>query len=145
MRELTDREVEQVSGGGGVEVNWGMVTTGLAMIGLGVAIASTSGLAGVAVPLILGAGTGWEIGVGVAAVSLAGGGSILSGSAISVSFGFLARAVPQMNVLIFGSPVRIGAGLGVFLIFLPATFTAIKGMIQLMQSRFLQLLTGGGA
>ena len=87
MRELTDLEVEQVSGGGGVEVNWGMVTTGLAMIGLGVAIASTSGLAGVAVPLILGAGTGWEIGVGVAAVSLAGGGSILSGRAVSVSFG----------------------------------------------------------
>jgi hypothetical protein len=86
MRDLTDREVEQVSGGG-VEVNWGMLTTGLAMIGLGVAIASTSGLATVAVPLILGAGTFAEIGVGVVSVGFAGGGSILSGSAISFGGG----------------------------------------------------------
>ncbi len=93
MRELTDLEVEQVSGG--VEVNWGMFTTGLAIIGLGVAIASTSGLATLAVPLILGAGTGLEITVGVAAVGLAGGGSILSGSAIS-----------------FGGADEVGGGLG---------------------------------
>ncbi len=93
MRELTDLEVEQVSGG--IEVNWMVFATGIAVIGLGVAIASTAGLAPVGVGIILGAGSFGEIGLGVVSVGLAGGGSILSGSAIS-----------------FGRADEVGGGLG---------------------------------
>lgn len=82
MRELTDLEVEQVSGGG-VEVNWALFAGGLAMIGLGVAIAGTAGLATVPVGIILGAGTFGEIGVGVVSLGFAGAGGFVSGGAFS--------------------------------------------------------------
>ena len=81
MRELTDLEVEQVSGG--VEMNWALFAGGLAMIGLGVAIAGTAGLATVPVGIILGAGTFGEIGVGVVSVGFAGAGGFVSGGAFS--------------------------------------------------------------
>lgn len=83
MRELTDREVEQVSGSGGVEIDWMMFTTGLALIGLGVTIAGTAGLAAIPVGVIAGAGMAGEITLAAAALGLTGGGGIVTGSAFS--------------------------------------------------------------
>ena len=79
MRELTLNEVEVVSGG---DVDWGVVGTGAGLIGLGIAIAATGGLAGLGVGLIVGAGTFGEMAVAGAAVASAGLGGFAIGEAV---------------------------------------------------------------
>lgn len=54
--ELTNQELMNIDGG----INWGVVAAGAGIVGLGLAIAATGGLATVPVAVILGAGTGWR-------------------------------------------------------------------------------------
>ena len=75
MRELTEQEVGAVSG---ACCDYAAIAAGAAVIGLGIMIASTGGLAGIAVPIIMGAGTGMEIGAAAVSVGLSGfGGSLI--------------------------------------------------------------------
>ena len=77
MRELSLNEVQSVAGG---DIDWSMVGAAVAIVGLGVAIAATGGLAGIGVGIIAGAGTVGEIGVAATAVALAGAGGVVAGS-----------------------------------------------------------------
>ena len=65
--ELTNQELMNIDGG----INWGVVAAGAGIVGLGLAIAATGGLATVPVAVILGAGTAGEIAVAGAAVGCA--------------------------------------------------------------------------
>lgn len=61
--ELTNQGLMNIDGG----INWGVVAAGAGIVGLGLAIAATGGLATVPVAVILGAGTAGEIAVAGAA------------------------------------------------------------------------------
>ena len=45
---------------------------------------------------------------------------------VTVALGFLARTVPQMNVLIVGFPLRIGVGLAMLMIIFPVIYVAME-------------------
>lgn len=47
---------------------------------------------------------------------------------VTVALGFLARTVPQMNVLIVGFPLRIGVGLAMLMIIMPVIYIAMEGV-----------------
>lgn len=78
MRELNVMEIESVSGA----VDWEKVAVGAAIVGLGVAIVATAGLAAVPVA-VLGAATAGELVVAGAAVAAAAGGGAAIGSGLS--------------------------------------------------------------
>lgn len=86
MRQLTEAEVHEVSGGMfsglNLNINYGNVTVGLAMLGLGVAIVSSAGLA--AVP-IMALGSSGAL-VGGTGVALAGAGGYMAGSGLTTGF-----------------------------------------------------------
>lgn len=82
MRELTACEIESVNGGWSWGYGLACIGTGATLIGLGVAIVCTGGLA--LVPLsIAGAATAGEITLGVFALGAAAGGGVLIGSSAS--------------------------------------------------------------
>ncbi|MCK8524426.1 hypothetical protein M0D21_22830 [Aquimarina sp. D1M17] len=76
MRDLNFEEVQEVNGG---DWDWGAIGTGVALIGLGVAIVATAGLATVPIGLA-GAATAGEIIVAGAALGAAGAGGVAIGS-----------------------------------------------------------------
>lgn len=82
MNILTHDEIDQVSGG--LVINWGNVRNGAAIAGLGISIAVAAGLTGgLAVGVILGAGTIGELLSGGAALGLAAAGGYEAGSGIT--------------------------------------------------------------
>ena len=56
---------------------------------------------------------------------------------VSVSLGLLAKAVPQMNILMLGFPIQIGVGLLVLLITVPFL---LEGMNSVLEKTFDQVL-----
>lgn len=68
MKQLTELELNQVAGG---NYEWEQIGVGIAMVGLGIALVSTAGLATIPVALA-GAATMGEIGIGAAGIGLAG-------------------------------------------------------------------------
>ena len=64
LKELTMDEMMMVDGG---KVNWNTVAAGFAIVGVGIAIAATGGLATVPIAVIAGAGTAGEIAVATVA------------------------------------------------------------------------------
>ena len=77
MYELSTLEIDQVSGA----VDWGTVAAGAALVGLGVAIVATGGLAAVPVA-VMGAAPAGELVVAGAAVAAAAGGGAAIGSGL---------------------------------------------------------------
>lgn len=71
MKQLTELELNQVAGG---NYEWEQIGVGIAMVGLGIALVSTAGLATIPVALA-GAATMGEIGIGAAGIGLAGMGA----------------------------------------------------------------------
>ena len=79
MRELSEAEVEEVSGG---EINYAALGAGIAMFGVGVLLASTAGIALAPAGLLFaGAGFSTEVVVGSVSLGLATGGGYLGGFA----------------------------------------------------------------
>lgn len=78
MRELTPRELDEVSGA----VNASTVSAGASLIALGVGIAVAGGLALVPVGILVGAGTLGELLLAGSAVSLSAGGGYLAGTGL---------------------------------------------------------------
>jgi hypothetical protein len=78
IRELTAGELAEVSG---ADVTWGEIGIGIGLVGLGITIAATGGLA--AVPIaVFGAATGGELFLAGTALGLAGGGGFLIGAGL---------------------------------------------------------------
>lgn len=75
MQALTMDDVQDVGGG----VTWQQVSAGLGILALGITIAATGGMAGIAIGVIAGAGTAGEIGLAGLAVGLAGAGGTTIG------------------------------------------------------------------
>jgi flagellar biosynthetic protein FliR len=59
-----------------------------------------------------------------------------------VAFAFLNRAVPQMQVYFVGMPVKILAGLGVFVIVLPLFTSIVAGLITQQTNAVFTVLHG---
>ena len=79
IRELDLAEMERVAGG----LQATTIGVGIGIIGLGVAIAATGGLAAIPIGIIAGAGTAGEMLVAGAAIGAAAGGGALVGTGIS--------------------------------------------------------------
>lgn len=78
MRELTQRELKEVSGA----LDAGTIGAGASLIGLGIGIAVAGSLALVPVGILLGAGTLGELLLAGSAVSLSAGGGYLAGAGL---------------------------------------------------------------
>ncbi len=78
MQVLSTRDVEPVSAG----LTWGQFGVGLAMLSLGLGIAATGGLGGLAIGVIWGAGYAADLAVAGTALGLAGGGGAVLGNAL---------------------------------------------------------------
>ncbi|MCC7365471.1 MAG: flagellar biosynthetic protein FliR [Dehalococcoidia bacterium] len=61
-----------------------------------------------------------------------------------VGMGFVARTVPQANVLVVGMPIKIGVGMIVMMAALPLTTTLIQGVIGNELAGSSQRLLGAG-
>ena len=79
MHVLSTNDLEEVSAG----LTWAQIGVGLAMVGLGLSIAATGGLSGVAVGAIWGAGFAADFAVAGTGLALAGGGGLVIGNGIS--------------------------------------------------------------
>ncbi len=79
MHALTRGEVEQVGAG----ITWQQVSAGLGILALGISIAATGGMAGIAIGVIAGAGTAGEIGLAGLAQGLAGAGGATIGGGLA--------------------------------------------------------------
>jgi hypothetical protein len=77
MRELTEKEIQEVNGG----ADWEVLAAGLTIVSLGVVMAGTAGLATVPISLMV-AATGGEILTAVTSMALAAGGGFVIGEAI---------------------------------------------------------------
>lgn len=82
MQELNEIEIVSVSGG----VDWEQIGIGVAIIGVGVAVVATAGLATVPLSLV-GAATFGEILVGGSALAFAGAGGFAAGTGINSTKG----------------------------------------------------------
>jgi flagellar biosynthetic protein FliR len=49
---------------------------------------------------------------------------------VDVAYGIISRAIPQMNILIVGFPLKIGLGLVLLVSFLPLFLVTVKGIIM---------------
>ncbi len=78
MQVMTSSEVEDVAAG----VTWQQISVGLAMLSLGVGIAATGGLGGLAIGAIVGAGYATDLALAGAALGLAAGGGAVIGGGI---------------------------------------------------------------
>jgi hypothetical protein len=78
MNVLTIDQVEDVSAG----VNWGAISAGVGIVALGLSIAATGGLAGIAIGVIAGAGTLGELGLAGVALGLSGVGGVAIGAGL---------------------------------------------------------------
>jgi len=58
----------------------------------------------------------------------------------SVALGFIARTVPQMNLLIIGFPLRIGLGLAVVVISLPLMIAAVTNVLGSLEDSLYTLV-----
>ena len=61
---------------------------------------------------------------------------------VSIALGLLAKAAPQMNLLILGFPISIGAGFVIFLVTLPLIFEAVASVIDNSFEDLLQMYVG---
>lgn len=78
MHVLSTHDAEPVAGG----LTWGQFGVGLAMLSLGVGIAATGGLSGIALGVIWGAGYATDLAIAGTALGLAGGGGAVIGNAL---------------------------------------------------------------
>lgn len=88
MRDLTENEIQEVSGGYFVpsfSVNYSQLAVGLGMVGLGVAIVTSAGLATVPAAAF-GAAFAGEMVVAGSGLALAGGGGLVMGGAVTTEF-----------------------------------------------------------
>ena len=58
----------------------------------------------------------------------------------SVALGFIARTVPQMNLLIIGFPLRIGLALAVIVLSLPLMLGAMEGVLRNLEESLYMLV-----
>jgi len=61
----------------------------------------------------------------------------------TVAMGFVARTVPQLNILSLGFPLRIMAGFSMLIGMVAAMFTSLGDAMGQMLGRILQLFGGG--
>ena len=61
---------------------------------------------------------------------------------VSIALGLLAKAAPQMNLLILGFPISIGAGFVIFVVTLPLIFEAVASVIDNSFEDLLNMYVG---
>lgn len=79
MQEVTMNDADAIGGG----VTWQQVSARLGMLALGITIAATGGLGGIAIGVIAGAGTAGELGLAGVALGLAGAGGFTLGGGLA--------------------------------------------------------------
>ncbi len=83
------------------------------------------------------------IGSGVFLLALQVGAPVLAALFLTdTALGFVARAVPQMNVFLIGIPAKIAAGVAFLIVTTPLISTFVRFHTERMEGQLLQLLRG---